>query len=76
MIVHKTTVIVFVEPASKLERIDNRELSAKIGALSASEARQLNIEKSTLQYLRQNSRSDKSFNVYAGIREKLAEARV
>ncbi len=71
----KSPKLDFVEPAPKLERIDNRELRAKILALSVSEGRQLNIGKSTLHYLREKSKSDKSFSVYAGIREKLAEAR-
>jgi CRISPR-associated protein Cas1 len=55
----------FVEPAPSLERLDNRELRAKILALTASEAKQIGIGKSTLHYLRRNASSRDTFNAYA-----------
>ncbi len=60
----------FGEPAPKLARQDNRELRTKILSLSASQARELGIGKSTLHYLRRNARKEQ-FKVYAPVVTRL-----
>ena len=51
-LVGKRSSVEFMEPAPQLERQDSREVRAKILSLSASQARQFGIGKSTLHYLR------------------------
>jgi hypothetical protein len=51
----KSSTLDFVEPAPKLERQDNRELRTKILSMTQAEAKQLDIGKSTLHYLRKNA---------------------
>jgi hypothetical protein len=60
----------FVEPTPTLERQDDRELRAKIIALSASQAHQLGIGKSTLHYLRRNAKKDQ-FRIYKRVITRL-----
>jgi CRISPR-associated protein Cas1 len=67
----KSSTLEFMEPAPKLERQDNRQLRAKILALTQSEARELGIEKSTLHYLRKNVSNIRSFKTYSKTRERL-----
>jgi CRISPR-associated protein Cas1 len=67
----KTSTFEFIEPAPTLEREDSRELRAKIFALTASEAKQLGIMKSTLHYLRRSAGSPNSFKMYRKVRVKL-----
>jgi CRISPR-associated protein Cas1 len=64
----------FEEPAPKLDRLDDRELRAKILALTASEARRLGIGKSTLHYLRTNAHLRQSFKLYSNVRARLSSA--
>jgi hypothetical protein len=52
---------------------DGAELRAKILSLTSSEAKRLGIPKQSLHDLRIKSRSGRSFKLYAGTREKLAE---
>lgn len=54
----KSSKLDFLEPAPNLERRDSRELRAKILTLTASQARELGIGKSTLHYLRQRAKSN------------------
>lgn len=61
----------FAEPQLRLERTDNRELRARILALTQSEAEQLGIRRSTLHYLRVHARHNGSFSVRRKVREKL-----
>jgi len=50
-------------PAPVLERSDTRDLRKRILSLSASEARKLGLNKSTLHYLRKNARDRKPFKI-------------
>lgn len=61
----------FVEPVPRLERQDSRELRAKILALTASRAERLGIGKSTLHYLRNNVRNERSFKFYRRVAQRL-----
>ena len=70
-LVGKRPSLDFGEPAPKLERQDNRELRAKILALTQSEAKQLGIGKSTLHYLRWNAKRTR-FRIYRPITTKLS----
>ncbi len=65
----------FVEPPPKLERQDNRELRAKILALTSPEAKQLGIGKSTLHDLRSKAGSQNSFHMYYKARSRLKKAK-
>jgi hypothetical protein len=67
----KTSVLDFVEPAPKLERYDDREVRAKILALTTSDANRLGIGKSTLYHLRKNAQSYRSFKTYKPVLEKI-----
>jgi CRISPR-associated protein Cas1 len=60
-LVEKRSSVGFLEPAPTLQRDDSRELRARIIALTASEATQLGIGKSTLLYLRRRAKSERSF---------------
>ncbi len=66
----------FVEPVATLERQDSRELRAKILALTASQARQLGIGKSTLHYLQANARTRRTFKVYEPVSKKLSSIKL
>jgi hypothetical protein len=61
----------FEEPTLKLERLDSRELRARVLALTTSQAKKLGIGKSTLHYLRKSARSDLSFQIHSGTQRKL-----
>jgi CRISPR-associated protein Cas1 len=67
----KSSTLDVMEPAPKLERQDGRELRAKILSLTASQAKQLGIGKSTLHYLRKKSRKPNSIRIYASVRSRL-----
>jgi CRISPR-associated protein Cas1 len=67
----KSSMLDFMEPAPDLERQDNHELGAKILSLSSSQARQLEIGRSTLHCLRKRAKSRKSINIYHKIMVKL-----
>jgi len=58
-------------PASVLERSDSNELRERILSLSPSEARRLDLGKSTLHYLRKNAQNSKPFKIYKPVLEKL-----
>jgi CRISPR-associated protein Cas1 len=64
----------FTEPAPNLERTDNRELRAEILSVTNSEARRLGITKQTLFDLRRKAKGEKSFKLYAKVREKLSQS--
>ncbi len=64
----------FSEPAPILERTDNRVIRQKILSLTQSEARKRGIGKSTLHYLRKNTRRDQ-FTIYKPIMAKLSPSR-
>jgi len=58
-------------PRPVLERSDSRQLRERILSLSQSDARKLGIGKSTLHYLRRNTRSHRSFRVYRKVRKRI-----
>ncbi|MGA3109048.1 MAG: hypothetical protein ABSD99_06275 [Candidatus Bathyarchaeia archaeon] len=60
-----------MEPAPTLQWDDSCELRARIIALTASEATQLGIGKSTLHYLRRRAKGERSFTTYRGVRSKV-----
>jgi CRISPR-associated protein Cas1 len=61
----------FSEPSPSLKRTDDLELRRRILSLSQSDARRLGIGKSTLHYLRKNTRSQRSFKIYQKVQRKL-----
>jgi len=70
-LVEKSSALEFDDPAPRLERHDDREMRAKILAVTFSQAKQLNIGKSTLHYLRKKARNAKQFSVYTSVRSRL-----
>jgi len=63
-LIGKSSAPDFTEPVPKLERRNDRELRAKILALTASQARDLGIGKSTLHYLRGEAGKITSFRIH------------
>jgi hypothetical protein len=59
----KRVVLDFADPAPKPARQDNNELRARILALTASDAKELGIGKSTLHYLRKKAEGADCFDV-------------
>jgi hypothetical protein len=70
----KSSTLDFAKHASTLETQDNCELRAKILSLTASQAKQLGIRKSTLHYLRRRAQCEHPFAVQYKIRTKLNES--
>jgi CRISPR-associated protein Cas1 len=71
VLVNRLSAMDFGDPSPELLTHDDRELRAKIMALSQSEARELDIGKSTLHYLRNSARNKSSFKVYRKVRNRL-----
>ena len=67
----KSSTLDFTEPTPSLERRNDSELRAKILSMSASQARQLGIGKSTLHYLRSNARGDRPFRICRKVIKRL-----
>jgi len=67
----KSNTIDFVEPASRLERSDSKELRERILSLTLQEARRLGIGKSTLHTIREHARNEKPFKVYQRVASRL-----
>jgi hypothetical protein len=67
----KSSSVDFSEHAPKLERSDNRELRAKVLALTASQAKQVGIGKTTLHYLQNKAGQPRRFTMYASIKGRL-----
>ena len=65
------TPLDFLEPSPNLERSDTLELRKRILSLSQSDAKELGIAKSTLHYLREHAREERSFVVYHKVRRRL-----
>jgi CRISPR-associated protein Cas1 len=65
------SVVDFTEPAPRLPRYDDRELRARILAMTSSHARQLGIGNSTLHYLRKNAESNSPLRVYHKVKRRL-----
>jgi CRISPR-associated protein Cas1 len=61
----------FDEPTPELNRIDSVAVRKMILSLKTSDARKLGLGKSTLHYLRENTRSGRTFMVYGKVRRKL-----
>ena len=68
----KSSTLDFTEPAPKLERHDSRRIRNKILALTATQAKELGIGRSTLHYLRENASRELSFNLYGKVRRRLS----
>ena len=66
----KSSTLDFIEPAPNLERQGNHELRAKILGMTAAQARQLGIGKSTLHYMRKNAANGRSFRIYSKVYER------
>jgi hypothetical protein len=69
----KSSTLDFIEPLPKLERQDNRELRAKILALTRSEAERLRIGKSTLHYLHQRARTQRPLRLSCKVGNRLRQ---
>ncbi len=54
----------FCEPSPKILRSDSLEMRKRILELSQKQANEIGISKSTLSYLRNNVRENKTFRVY------------
>ena len=61
----------FTEPIPSLARTDSRELRERILELTAREAQDLGISKSTLHDLRRHARDEKVFKVYRKVLNRL-----
>jgi CRISPR-associated protein Cas1 len=70
-LVGKSSALEFAEPAPRLEGNDDREIRTKILALTASEAKELGIAKSTFHYLRRNASNNHAVHTYYKTRSKL-----
>lgn len=64
----------FSEPAPILQRIDNRAVREKILGLKQSEARERGVGKSTLHYLREKARNERSFRLSRKTNDRLITA--
>ncbi len=71
ILVNKSSIVDFSEPYPKLVRNDDRQLRATIIALTQSEARELDIGKSTLHYLRLRVTTPRPLNVHKGMLHRL-----
>jgi len=58
-------------PAPVLEKSDTRNLRERILSLSASEARDLGLSKSTVHYLKKHACDRKPFKIYSPVSSKL-----
>jgi len=70
-LVGRTSRLHFLEPSPRLVRADDHEIRRRILGLSMSEARNLEIKKSTLHYLRRNAADNRSFKVYRKLQQRL-----
>jgi CRISPR-associated protein Cas1 len=61
----------FSEPSPTFRKTDEKELRRRILSLTQQKAENLGIGKSTLHYLRQNAMSQRRFDVYGKIRDRL-----
>jgi CRISPR-associated protein Cas1 len=67
----KSRLIDFTGPQLELARIDRLELRKRILDLSESQAKKLRIGKTTLHYLRENAKGERSFKVYQKVASRL-----
>jgi CRISPR-associated protein Cas1 len=65
------SVLDFGEPAIRLPLRDDRKLRERILAMTSSHAKQLDIGKSTLHYLRKKARNEEPFIVHETTRRKI-----
>jgi len=65
------SVVNFTKPVPRLLRHDDRELRARILAMTSSHAKQLGIGKSTLHYLRKNAENSSPLRVYNKVKRRL-----
>ena len=70
----KSSALDLTQPEPRLERWDDRELRAKVLALTSIQATRLGIGRSTLHYLRKRAGSHRSFALQSSIRKRIQEA--
>ena len=70
-LVGRTSTLDFSGPSPSLVRVDDHGLRRKILGLSMSEARNLEIKKSTLHYLRKSAANNRPFKVYRKLQQRL-----
>ena len=68
---NRSSTVNFVEPSPQFLRHDDRELKERILALTQSEAKELEIGKSTLHYLRRKAINKRVFRVNCTTNQKL-----
>jgi CRISPR-associated protein Cas1 len=71
----KSESLDFLKPSPSLQRDDTIKVRDRILSLSTEEARELDIGKSTLHYLRRHARNPRPFTVYKPVFQKLRHAR-
>jgi hypothetical protein len=69
----RTSRLDFSEPSPGLRMRDDKYLRRRILGLSQGEAQRLGIGKSTLHFLRESARNERSFKVYSRVHAKLLE---
>jgi CRISPR-associated protein Cas1 len=72
-LVGKSNTLDFSAPSPDLRRLDDSDLRERILSLTQQEARMLGIGKSTLHFLRENARNERSFRVYSRVHAKVLE---
>jgi CRISPR-associated protein Cas1 len=70
-LVGKSSALDFTEPATHLERRDDREVRARILALTSAEAKALGIGKSTTHYLHKRALRSRPPRIYQPVAKKL-----
>jgi CRISPR-associated protein Cas1 len=70
-LIGKFSTLDLIEPIPRLEKRDDRQIRSKVLALTASQAEQIGIGKSTLHYLRRAARDKPMFKIYSRTRERL-----
>jgi CRISPR-associated protein Cas1 len=68
----KSRQIDFIEPHPDLQRSDTQDLRKRILELTQAEARKPGIGKSTLHYLRKESKSERPFRIYQKVKSRLS----
>jgi len=73
-IIGKRTNLDFGEPKPVLHRTDSEAIRNRIMSMTATDARECGIRKSTLWYLQRRARTDKPFRIYGKVRRKLQDS--
>ena len=67
----KSESLGFTEPAPKFLRSDSLEMRKRILELTQKQAHDVGISRSTLNYLRKNTKENKTFRVYEKVAARL-----